>query len=228
MTPAVGMGVMADFHQVAPDGVALALAQVSEPIVDESIDELTRVGQLVADASKRLLMADVDSVVWNTASASLMGGYGYDQGLIKQVEAATALPSTTASTAMVKAFKALGVSKIGLATPYPKDVDEKIVQFLRAHGVEVVACKGLGVLGIKDLLNVTPADMIPLVEQVNTPDAQAVYISNAALPMIHVLEALEEQCEKPVISTNQASLWDAFKLAGINDQIDRYGQLLRC
>ncbi len=42
-----------------------------------------------------------------------------------------------------------------------------------------------------------------------------------------VLETLERDLGKPVISSNQASLWQALRMAGVREAIPCFGRLLR-
>jgi len=43
---------------------------------------------------------------------------------------------------------------------------------------------------------------------------------------VGVLEVLERDLGKPVISSNQASLWRALDLAGVRESISGFGRLL--
>ena len=61
----------------------------------------------------------------------------------------------------------------------------------------------------------------------DVPDADAVVLSGTGLPTIGVLEELERELRKPVISSNQASLWAALRLARITDAVADFGSLLR-
>jgi maleate cis-trans isomerase len=66
-----------------------------------------------------------------------------------------------------------------------------------------------------------------LARQADAPEAQAVLLSGTGLPTVAVLEALERDLGKPVISSNQAFLWRALRLAGVRDAVSGYGRLLR-
>jgi maleate cis-trans isomerase len=66
-----------------------------------------------------------------------------------------------------------------------------------------------------------------LARQADTPEADAVFLSGTGLPTVGVLEMLEQDLKKPVISSNQASLWRALRLAGVRQPITGFGSLLR-
>ena len=58
------------------------------------------------------------------------------------------------------------------------------------------------------------------------PDADAVLLSGTGLPTVGVLEMLERDLGKPVISSNQASLWRALRMAGVREPVAGFGRLL--
>jgi maleate isomerase len=63
--------------------------------------------------------------------------------------------------------------------------------------------------------------------QANTPEADAVLLSGTGLPTVRILETLEQDLNKPVLSSNQASLWRALRLAGVRQVVPGFGSLLR-
>lgn len=227
ITPAVGMAVTADFHKIAPEGVALLLTPVSEPLTHDSVEQLTRVGDYVADAAKKFLLPKADAILWNTTTGSLMKGYGYDQELIKRIEEATNIPATTASTAMIEAFKGLGIKKVCVAMPYVDEVNEREKVFLEDNGFKVLRYKGLQILDVGEIIDVPPYVMYQLAKGVDLPEADAVFISCAGLSTLDIIEMLEHDLGKPVLSTNQVSLWAALRLAKIKEPIHGFGRLLR-
>lgn len=226
ITPFAGLAATADFHKVAPQGVALALAQLARPLSHDTVEQLTEVGTQLAEAAQRLARVKADVILWNTTSGSLIKGPGYDQELIRIMEAATGTPSTTASTVMLDAFRKVGAKRICLATPYIDEVNELEKRFLEAHGFEVLHYKGLQLLDVRDIVDLPAAALYQLAHEVDVPEADCIFISCAALSVLDILGLLEADLGKPVLSTNQVSLWGAFRLAGIGDTIHGCGSLL--
>jgi len=61
---------------------------------------------------------------------------------------------------------------------------------------------------------------------VNTKDAEAVLILCTGIRSVPILEALENDLGKPVISAIQATFWHCLRLTGIKAEIKGYGKLL--
>ena len=227
ITPAVGLAILSDFHKVAPEGVAMVLTPVSAPLTEDSVEQLTRVGDYVAEAAKKFITPNVNAIVWNTTTGSLMKGLGYDLELVKAIEEATNIPATTSSTAMLAAFEKLGIKKLCLAMPYIDDVNEREKKFLEDNGIEVLKYKGRQLLDVRDIINVSPYTMYQLAKEVDLPEADAIFISCAGLGVLDILQMLEDDLGKPVMSTNQIGIWHAFQIAKIREPIEGFGRLLR-
>jgi maleate isomerase len=62
---------------------------------------------------------------------------------------------------------------------------------------------------------------------VRDPEADAYFLSCTAIRSADVIDTLEVTLGKPVITSNQATLWRALRECGINDSIPGFGRLLR-
>lgn len=58
------------------------------------------------------------------------------------------------------------------------------------------------------------------------PEADGILIAGTGFRCISILDALEKELKRPVISANQASLWHCLRLSGLQDRVDGYGSLL--
>ena len=61
--------------------------------------------------------------------------------------------------------------------------------------------------------------------EVNTADADAVFLSCTGLSAAPLIEILEEDLQKPVITSNQATFWHALRISQIGSKLKNYGQL---
>ena len=73
--------------------------------------------------------------------------------------------------------------------------------------------------------SVTPEEWIRVVNQNTRPDADGYFLSCTNTRMIEAIEELERSLGKPVISSNQATLWACLKRLGIAHQDKRLGRL---
>jgi maleate cis-trans isomerase len=62
---------------------------------------------------------------------------------------------------------------------------------------------------------------------VDHADAEALLICCTDFNAIDVVEPLEAELGKPVVTSNTATLWAALRAVGIEDRLDKCGRLLR-
>ena len=56
-------------------------------------------------------------------------------------------------------------------------------------------------------------------------DADALFVSCTALPVLPIIDKLEKKLNKVVLSSNQALIWDTLEKIGKNDSIKGFGKL---
>jgi maleate isomerase len=136
------------------------------------------------------------------------------------------IPTTTASTAAVEGLRALGVRKISLATPYPEELTKVQEDFLRGNGFEVLHSTWLTK---KTALSseIGAERVYALALQANRAESEAVFISCVTLHTVKLIQALEEDLMKPVITSSQVTMWRLLRLAGVNAKLEGFGKLFQ-
>jgi len=154
-------------------------------------------------------------------------GQGGDQELIKRIKDATGVPATTASTAMLEVLQVLGKRKVAIGAPWSHAVNQKVAAFLTQNGYEVVDAQELG---HEDNLTVGRLDEqsgLEMGRKVKSQDADIVLLACGNWRTMGVIERLEQELGKTVVTTNQVTLWAALRIAGGVERIEGYGSLLR-
>ena len=217
----------ADFKKLAPIGVDVVIGWV--PLhKNESTEEMMKLSDHVVEmAGSGIFRRKPEVVLWCCTAGSFLKGAGFDLQLIDGIKKASGVQqATTTSTAIVAAFKELGVKKLAMCTPYPRSANELEKKFIEAHGIELTRCEGFEFVDFNDMQRAKPHDFFEFGKLCDTPDADAVFISCTGIDVLEVIEPLEKTIGKPVITSNQASFWHAFKLAGVSDPVPGYGTLM--
>jgi maleate cis-trans isomerase len=162
-------------------------------------------------------------VLAHTASSYTLGRQG-ETALLERLEKLSATRVITAFGAVLQALQHLGVHKVALGTPYAEDTSLKGKAHLEAHGLQVA---GFGRLeNVRNIYEETPERAYTLARQVDTAEAEAVFLSGTGLPTLPVLDMLEHDLGKPVFSSATAMMWQALRVAGVRHPINGYGRLL--
>lgn len=215
-----------EFYAMAPKGTAILTARVRLP--KTTPEELAKLAKNACNAACELSTAKPDLIVFACTSGSFINGKGYDAEVAAMLsKAAGGIPVITTAEAVVKALNALGIKRFSLGTPYIEQVNAKAQAYFTANGFDVVKMQGLGLDTDYSIGLQTTDTVCKLAREVNSDEADAVVLSCTNLKTAPIIEQLEQELQKPIISANQATLWLALRSIGINDSLPELGKLMR-
>ncbi|MDE2897880.1 MAG: aspartate/glutamate racemase family protein [Chloroflexota bacterium] len=176
-------------------------------------------------AARRLAERGAQALAYGCTSASYVLGPEGDAAIIDEMQAASGLPATTTSSAVVEALRVLGVKSVAVLSPHIDDLNARLRVYLETAGFTVASMVGLNLRC--DIEDVEPAETREIVEsQVDRPDADAVFISCTGMRTAGIIDDIEASLGKPLVTANQATLWHARQLAGISSATPDRGRLL--
>lgn len=213
-----------EFSRALPPGFTLHVTRMGLSMVEA--DSTLRIAHEIEAESKKLADADVDVIVFAATAPSSRNGIGYDRELIKRISNASGKPATTASTALIKALRTLGANSIVLAAPWSDAVNRTAAAFIEANGFKVLAQGALGHVRNLEIGLLDPQSAYDLARRLDRADADAVMLGCGNWSTFTVIENLERDLGKPVLTTNQVSLWHALKMLGA-PPLSGLGVLLR-
>ncbi len=156
-------------------------------------------------------------------------GPGSDREILERVKQITPIPASTVLTAVTRGCRVLGLKRVVMASPFPKGQDERLVRFLAHDGIEVVAFRGLGCPNANVIWELAPEtgyDMsMALLRQ--HPDVDGVYMPCNKWRTVSVIDQIEKESGKPVVTNTQAWTWEALRGMGRNEPIAGFGRLMR-
>jgi len=210
-----------DFYQMAPPGVTvhtarMLLREVTPEALEEMAGEATR-------AARLLKTAKVDILAYGCTSGSLIRGVDWEKSLKRRLEETAGVPAVTTAGAVVDGLRTLGAERVSVFTPYTDVVNMHERLFLEAYGYTVDTIRGLGLTDNQRIGRVSREQLESFIAP--APLSNAVFVSCTNLPVVHLIEALEEKHRLPFVTSNQATMWAA--LRGLDQSnIDGYGALL--
>jgi maleate isomerase len=159
----------------------------------------------------------------HTATSYTLGRAGESE-LVARMEARYGVPFLTAFGSVIAALRRLGVGRIALGAPYAEATTLQGRALLEEHGIEVVRHGRLE--GVSNIYDETAERAYSLGRKVDAPEAEAVFISGVGLETMSVLEVLEQDLGKPVISSVAALTWASLRAVKVAEPIRGYGRLL--
>ncbi len=177
------------------------------------------------DAARLLGDARVDVVAWNGTSGSWLGP-GRDEHLCRAMEQVTDTPATTSTLAVLEALRTFEVRRLGLLTPYTRDVGDAIAAHYADHGFPVHAARHFGRTTNYDFALTTSAELDGAFDELAAADCDAVAVVCTNLRAAHLAAGWESRTGVLVVDSVAATLWQTLGLAGDTTPITGYGRLL--
>ncbi len=134
---------------------------------------------------------------------------------------------TTPITSAIKAFKEMDAKKIALFTPYPESVNKTILEYFNKKKINIISFSTFNIDLDEDIASVDREHLLETLIKLDINDADALFISCTALPVLEILEEVEKKVKKLVLSSNQTLIWDTIRSVGYKSPIEGYGKLLR-
>lgn len=205
-----------EWRRLMPDGAIV----VSTRMFIERVDPEGLAGMVtnVERAARELATTRPNVILMAGTAGAFNGGLNFDAELSRRIELASGgIPGTTTMTAVTEALRALQIGKVAVATSYIPAVDRALAAVLTGSGIEVAAIKGMDILKSIDMGDVQPDETYRFARDVfrGSPDADGYFISCGNLRSLEAITQLESDFGKPVITSNQAGLWHALRIAGV-------------
>jgi maleate cis-trans isomerase len=217
---------------MAPSGVSLHFARLETPPTVGRAGEHAGMEERVrayreglAGPTTALSQVRPAVVVLAHTASSYALGFGNEQALVDRIASLAGAPALLAAQAVLAALRHLGVKRLALGTPYPESISRQGKAYWEAAGFDIAGYHRLE--DVTDIYAENEERAYLLARKADATGADAVLLSGTGLPTVAVLETLERDLGKPVISSNQASLWQALRMAGVRKAIPGFGRLLR-
>jgi len=204
-----------EFYRHLPDGVSLHTARMH--LRKANAETLERMADEVDRCADLLATAEVDAVAYGCTTGSLVKGAGYDERIEASIRERADVPAVATAASVKRAFDALGLSSLAITTPYITELNEREERFLEEAGYDVVDIEGLGLEDNQAIGDRGPETAYRRARALDYDDAvDGVFISCTNYRTFEVIERLEADIGKPVVTSNQATLWDALRTMGVD------------
>jgi maleate isomerase len=112
-------------------------------------------------------------------------------------------------------------------TPYLDSINERLTAFLEGTGFRVASMAGQQLVANLDIGDQTPEQIVDFARRNLDKSADGYFLSCTNWRAMEVAEALEQESGKPVVTSNQATIWASLRAVGYTDPIDGFGALMR-
>lgn len=134
---------------------------------------------------------------------------------------------TDMASSLFEALRSLKIDKLALLSPYEHELHELLLDGLRSREFEVVSHHKLDLRTDEQITAVSHETLRRLACEVDHDAAEAVVVACSAFNICvpQFIDELEGLLGKPVITSQQAFLWQLLRRAGIDEPVPGYGTL---
>ena len=210
------------FHTYLPAGVSahvtrLRMAGKHRKPLDVLKPELIQAAEALSDIKPSV-------IVFHCTANSMESGLDHEKAIVDIIEQASGCPTITTAQALTRAFDRVGIRRLVLISPYVQATNQLEVNYLSETGYTVLHEKGLA-LESQAYSTISPDGWKKVVKENLRADADGYFLSCTNTRMIETIEDLERDLQKPVVNSNQATLWACLKKLGIAHADKRLGRL---
>jgi len=214
-----------EFHAMAPEGVAVYTTRVLHKDQKPSDTLQQAVRRLVADlpdAVARIAAAGPDIIVFGCTGGSFIGGPSWNQGIIETIQRIGEVPGVTVIGAIEEALNHMSLRRIAVGSLFPDEMAEKLREYLEEMGI---IAKRMASVPYQEAQWEETA--YRLAKDLDGPDIDGILLAGTDFRAVHALAKLERELRKPVISSNQASLWACLRSADVPSMVNGFGSLFQ-
>jgi maleate isomerase len=216
-----------EFYLMVPSGVTILATSLG--VLGLSQDQYDAGLSRLSVAVDEMVHRKVDVIVQAGVPLVVTHGWGYEEQLLAQIRAQTALPATTDIGASIAALQALGLSRVAMLSPFGEELQGQIINYVREAGIQVVAAASvMGTMDFDDIGSAPTSLAYRAARRLvaaTTDPIDGLWITGAYLPTVGIIDALETDLQLPVVTAMQAMTWAGLQLAHVDVGVDGYGQL---
>ena len=189
-------------------------------------ENLIKMSDKVTEVTKDILPdQELDCVVYGCTSGTIAAGHASIEKRVK--EAKPMADVSTPSTAAIKALKKMNIKKVSIFTPYSKKLNDDVLDYFESEGFEVTSNLYFDIQDDYDIGKVDQNYLYEVLSKIDLNDADALFVSCTALPVLEIIDKLEKKLDTIVLSSNQALIWDTLVKIKKNNSVEGFGKLFQ-
>tara|TARA_Y100000590_G_scaffold463851_1_gene631679 strand:+ start:329 stop:1051 length:723 start_codon:yes stop_codon:yes gene_type:complete len=231
LVPYANTNLEIDLHRFKIPDLNFYITRISGYEINKIPDanQMKKMGE--SDLSEALKLIDgviPDAILYGCTSATLSHGLKFTYDLEKLISKASRCFAITASGALIIAMKALNIKNIAFASPYVGEINDKAIKYFLEAGFKTVSHSDIG----RNLSNyeqgtLSSEKIIDLAYKADSKNCEAIVISCTDLKAVEVINTIETNLGKPVITSNQAMIFALLRAFNLKPNDSFPGQLFK-
>jgi maleate isomerase len=121
----------------------------------------------------------------------------------------------------------MNINKICLFTPYSKKLNDEVLEYFKSEGFDITSNAYFDIESDLDIGKVDQNYLYEVLSNIDLNNAEALFVSCTALPVLPIIDKLEKKLNTTVLSSNQALIWDTLNKINKNNSVEGFGKLFQ-
>ena len=121
----------------------------------------------------------------------------------------------------------MNINKICLFTPYSKKLNDEVLKYFKSEGFDITSNAYFDIESDLDIGKVDQNYLYEVLSNIELNNADALFVSCTALPVLPIIDKLEKKLNTTVLSSNQALIWDTLVKINKNNSVRGFGKLFQ-
>ena len=183
-----------------------------------------KMAEHIPEVSEQILPGEkIDVIAYGCTSGTIAIGEEHISSQVQKSKPEAKV--TTPITAALKAFKKLNLKNIAVLTPYPKDVNVTVFDYLSKNDLTIDSFNSFNLNYDSEIAQVSLESLKESIANINLDNVDGLFVSCTALKIVDILDEVEKKFNTTVVSSNQAIIWDCLQLLDMNIKVPGYGKL---
>jgi maleate cis-trans isomerase len=200
-----------EFYQIVPPGVMAVMAGLG--LTEFSAADAERIFAPLEALADKMVVRDVDMLMQSgLPPALLLGVEGHDR-MVARLAARTNKPASSTILALCSAAKHLGLKNIVVANKWSDEMNATLAAFFARAGVRIAGVVAelkipseYTKMGMREYLDL--GYQLGRAALLEHPEADGLYLGGGAGLVQPAVEDLEREFGKPVLSNQNAMIWE--------------------
>ncbi len=218
-----------EFYEIAPKGLLLALVPLG--LQKFTREDAERVFAPIDQKLELLMQRGIDIVIQAGTPLAVLVGPDFLDKLLAHIEKKTGVPAISMMLSVVNATKHLGIKNIAVADKWNEQMNASLAEFFARQGISVAGAFSRS-LAPSQFLKMGDLESMNLAYELGKgafekyPDADGLYIGGAAWLTLPIVQRLEKEFEKPVITNQVATMWQLLHVLNCWKPVPEFGRLM--
>jgi len=222
---ATDFNIEQDLRRIFPPGFEILTNRITNanPLTIGNLRAMA--GDVTRAAAGILPGYGIDAIIYGCTSGTIAIGNAKINELVHA--AWPGIPVTNPVVAAHAAFDIFNARKISVLTPYSEEVNTEMGRQFLAPGYQLLNIAGFDFENDTRMTLISPETIHRAALEICDPQADLLFISCTALRASLVIEKIEQDLGKPVVSSNQALAWHIMQLLDRDVAVQGFGSLFR-